>query len=473
MNSQRSLPLLPYTNLVNTFSRIAYSLISAFTASTCFAEVSRTEAEATIERGVNYFHSLSNRGGYVYFVTPDLSRRWGEGVLDENTIEVQPPGTPAVGMAFLRAYKATGSSIALKAARDAAHALSIGQNDRGGWQHTIRFDRPTGDMVSFDDDQTQSAISFLMALDQEVDDPELTAAIDKALILMKESQLENGGWPHRHPSQGDYHDFATFNDEGINDCIRVMLEAHQYYGGVDVESVLLKSGRFLMLSQLPPPQPGWAQQYNEFLQPAWARSFEPPSVCPSVTINNINTLLDLYVRLGRNEYLEPIPDSLKWIESIRLPNGKWARFIELHTGKALYYDRGRIRVDSLEELSEERRLGYGYQVELQGRLESVKQRYQQIMELGREAHLAMSERSPLAGELERKISKLSSSVSAIIDSQNSDGAWITKNDQFKKRSPGQLWQGEYEILDRVSSRVFIENIDTLCEYIRLLDSRTE
>ena len=95
---------------------------------------------------------------------------------------------------------------------------------------------------------------------------------------MLTSQLENGGWPHRYPSQGNYHDYATFNDEGINDCIRVMIEAHQYYGREEDEDVLMEAGRFFMISQLPPPQPGWAQQYNEFLQPAWARSFEPPSV---------------------------------------------------------------------------------------------------------------------------------------------------------------------------------------------------
>lgn len=458
---------------MNTLVRIIFCIISAFTFSTSFAEVSRAQTEAAVERGINYFHSLSNRGGYVYFVTPDLSRRWGEGVLDENTIEVQPPGTPAVGMALLKAYRGSGSSIALNAARDAAQALILGQNTRGGWQHTIRFDRPTGDMVSFDDDQTQSAISFLMALDQEVDDPELTAAVEKALTLMKEAQLENGGWPHRYPSQGNYHDYATFNDEGINDCIRVMLEALQYYGRQEDEEVLLRAGRFLMISQLPPPQPGWAQQYNKFLQPAWARSFEPPSVCPSVTLNNINSLLDLYIHIGRSEYLEPIPDSLKWIEDIRLPNGKWARFVELHTGKPLYYDRGRIRVDSIEELSEERRLGYGYQVDLRRKLNSIKQRYQQIIELGRDAYIARSDASPSVNALDNRISQLSTKVSAIIDSQSSKGAWITKNDRFKKRTPGQLWQGEYEVLDRISSRVFIDNVDTLCEYARLLDSRIE
>ena len=57
---------------------------------------------------------------------------------------------------------------------------------------------------------------------------------------------------------------------------------------------LQKAGWFMIMSQLPPPQPGWAQQYNQYLQPAWARSFEPPAVCSLVTIRNIHTLIELY-----------------------------------------------------------------------------------------------------------------------------------------------------------------------------------
>jgi len=35
---------------------------------------------------------------------------WGEGQADEHTIEVQPPGTPAVGMTFMRAYQVCGGT---------------------------------------------------------------------------------------------------------------------------------------------------------------------------------------------------------------------------------------------------------------------------------------------------------------------------------------------------------------------------
>ena len=249
------------------------------------------KSETSLQKAVSYFYSLNSHGGYVYYVTPDLSLRWGEGPKDAETIEVQPPGTPAVGQSFLRIYKATGNKEALKAAKDAAYALIKGQNIHGGWNHTINFADLSDETVSLDDNQSQSAISFLIAMDKEIKDSLLSVATRRAVDMMMKIQLSNGGWPHMYPEQGNYHDYATFNDGGINDCIRVMLEAKEHYkGDKSIEKSIRKAARFLNISQLPPPQPGWAQQYNEFLQPAWARTFEPPAVCPAVTIKNINSL---------------------------------------------------------------------------------------------------------------------------------------------------------------------------------------
>ena len=339
------------------------------------------QAKASLKKGTVFFQTTHTHGGYVYYVTPDLSLRWGEGLKDAKTIEVQPPGTPAVGQASLRAYKATGDKQALAAAKDAANALIRGQNKHGGWDHTIDFADLSNETVNFYDNQSQSAISFLMTLNQEIKDSPLAAATKRALDMMITTQLSNGGWPHMYPAQGNYHDYATFNDGGINDCIGVMIEAYKYSNNdKPIEKSLRKAARFMMISQQPPQQPGWAQQYNEFLQPAWARTFEPASLCPAVTIRNIETLIDLYVALGDKTLLEPIPDALRWLRDIRLPNGKWARFVEIGTNKALYYDRGRIRVNSMEELHPERRTGYGYETNLESQIEAGSKRYQKALE---------------------------------------------------------------------------------------------
>jgi len=416
------------------------------------------QAEESLEKGISFMQTLAIEGGYVYHYTLDGKEKWGEGKTDDRTIEVQPPGTPAVGMSFLLAYRATQNKDFLEAAEDAANALIMGQNELGGWEHKIYFDRPKGKKVSFDDDQTQSAISFLMALDQEINNPDLTQAIEKSLNMMFESQLDNGGWPHQYPWQGNYHDYATFNDQGINDCIRVMIEADSYYDNDEISKSLHKVGRFMMISQLPPPQPGWAQQYNEFLQPAWARSFEPPAVCPSASVHNINSLIDLYEHTGRRSYLEPIPDAIRWLKASQLHNGNWGRFLEIGTNKPLYYDRGRIRVESMEELSLERRTGYGYETDITNALKAADERYlRAIGELPK----------PDAPEPVEVLKKLIPKVQEIMKSQDEKGRWVVKNDKFRKGTPGYQWKGEYRYEDRISSALFNQNVAVLCEFLKL------
>lgn len=433
------------------------------------ADALRPRAEAALAKGVAFFQTINAHGGYVYAVTPDLSQRWGEGPKDADTIEVQPPGTPAVGQSYLRAYRATGNPQALAAAREAAGALIDGQNKHGGWDHTINFANLGNETVSFDDNQSQSAISFLLALNGVVPDERLAAATRRALDMMIKTQLENGGWPHMYPPRGNYHDYATFNDNGINDCVRVMIEAHQLDPQDQaIARSLRRVARFIMISQQPPPQPGWAQQYNEFLQPAWARTFEPASLSPAATIRNIDTLIDLYLALGDATLLEPIPDSLRWLNEIRLPNGKWARFVELGTNKSLYYDRGRIRVNSVAELHPERSTGYGYESDLTAAIAAGTSRYEQALQLGREG-LKRVENPVLAKEdLARRLKALSGPVTRILESQEASGAWITRNDRFKTTLPaGVRWNGEYSVMDRISSAVFNRNVAVLCEYLEL------
>lgn len=414
------------------------------------------EAENSLQKAIDYFQTLAIEGGYVYFYTLDGKEKWGEGKTDDRTIEVQPPGTPAVGMSFLSAYKSTNNKDFLIAAENAAKALIKGQNDLGGWDHKIYFDRPKSDVVSFDDNQTQSAISFLMALDQEIDRPELNDAVKKALDMMLKSQLENGGWPHQFPKRGNYHDYATFNDGGINDCIRVMIEADSYYKNEEYTKSLQKVGRFLMISQLPPPQPGWAQQYNEFLQPAWARTFEPPSVCPAVTVHNINSLIDLYRHTHHGELLEPIPDAIQWLKESQLPNGKWGRFLELGTNKPLYYDRGRIRVESVEQLSLERRTGYGYETDIQAALNAAEKRF-----------LEVSGQIPETPESKPEIilKNLADDVKEIVNSQDEQGRWVWRQNQFRDELPVTRWNGEYRTEDRISSAMFNRNVNVLCKFL--------
>ncbi len=52
--------------------------------------------------------------------------------------------------------------------------------------------------------------------------------------------------------------------------------AHEIYRDDKCLAAIRRLGDFLLLAQMPEPQPAWAQQYHYDMQPAWARKFEPP-----------------------------------------------------------------------------------------------------------------------------------------------------------------------------------------------------
>ena len=99
---------------------------------------------ATMRKAATFFRTeVASHGGYVYYYSIDFKQRWGEGVATADQIWVQPPGTPTVGIAYLKAYEATGEKFYLDAATDAAEALIYGQLQSGGWTNSIDFD-PNG-----------------------------------------------------------------------------------------------------------------------------------------------------------------------------------------------------------------------------------------------------------------------------------------------------------------------------------------
>src|SRR5262249_49276364 len=140
-------------------------------------------------------------GGYVYYYSPDLAQRWGEGVATDTQVWVQEPGTPAVGMAFLKAYEATKDPYYLEAAHEAAGALMYGQLESGGWTHSIDFN-PKGEHVgqyrngmgfgrnhsTLDDGVTQNALRFLIQLDRAMDFK--NAAIHESVDVAKAALLK-------------------------------------------------------------------------------------------------------------------------------------------------------------------------------------------------------------------------------------------------------------------------------------------
>ena len=140
------------------------------------------QAAGALRRAVDFYsRQVASHGGYVYRYSADLAKREGEGKTGPDTVWVQPPGTPAVGMAYLDAFERTGEACLLDAAKAAGECLILGQLRSGverihrirpglRKKHAYRVDPPTKkpgrNWSTFDDDKSQSAIRFLSRLDK-------------------------------------------------------------------------------------------------------------------------------------------------------------------------------------------------------------------------------------------------------------------------------------------------------------------
>ncbi len=340
---------------------------------------SRQQVGEALQQAVRFYRDqVSTEGGYLWQYSADLTLREGEGKATATRVWVQTPGTPAVGLAFLRAYQLTGESYLLDAARDAAQALIRGQLQSGGWDYSIEFDPALRQRYAYradqqqngrntttlDDDNTQSALRFLMQMDQQLafQDQAIHEAVQYALQQLLQAQYPNGAWPQRFAEPYDANDFPvrqasypdswsrtfpkqnymayyTFNDNTLADLIRTMMLARQIYNEPRYQAAAEKAGDFILLAQLPDPQPAWAQQYDPQMHPAWARKFEPPSVTGGESQGIIRVLMELYRETGKKKFLEPIPRALEYLRSSELPGGRLARFYELQTNRPLYFTK--------------------------------------------------------------------------------------------------------------------------------------
>ena len=79
-------------------------------------------------------------GSYGWRYSADLAYRRGEDLMTPSQGWVQPPGTPAVGLALLQAYAATRDRAFLEGAVETARALAQTQLSSGGWHAMIEFD---------------------------------------------------------------------------------------------------------------------------------------------------------------------------------------------------------------------------------------------------------------------------------------------------------------------------------------------
>lgn len=380
----------------------------------CSAELRDDALVAAKKAATFYSRPVATEGGYLWRYSADLSLREGEGKVTGRTVWVQPPGTPAVGEAYVRLYDATGEPVFLDAARSAAEALRRGQLRSGGWTDHIDFEAtdrnrtayrvdPPGakkkSLSSLDDDKTQSAIRFLIQFDRSLSfkDEAIHEMTQFALEGLLRAQYPNGGfpqvwaeprlaedfpilpatyprdWQRQYPGHGSYWFRYTLNDNLMPDVMHTLFLADEVYGDRRYRRAALRAADFMLLAQLPDPQPAWAQQYDFDMHPTWARKFEPPAATGGESQGVLQILLEVYRRTDERKYLEPVPRALAYLKKSLLPDGRLARFYELQSNRPLYFTRDYVVTYDDSDLPTH----YGFKVE--SKLDRIEKEYEAVL----------------------------------------------------------------------------------------------
>jgi PelA/Pel-15E family pectate lyase len=519
-----------------------------------------------------YLEKVATHGAYHFAYAEDLSYGRSEAKEGPHTVEVQREGTPVVGMAYLEAYAATGDRYYLEAARTTALAIVAGQHCSGGWDYFIEFDPverkkypyradgpcrdistyPGNPTTSLDDNETQAVMRFLARVDKalEFKDARIHEASRYAFDSLIKAQYPNGAWPQRfsrppdpakHPVKqasfpkswswkwpgSNYQSHYTFNDNSISDMIDTYLEGARIYNEPRYLAAAEKGGAFILLAQMPEPQPAWAQQYDADMHPAWARIFEPPSVSGGESQGVMRTLLVLYRETGNRKYLDALPRALAYLKRSALPPVEnpseirrrtlagrpdrmvLARFYELQTNRPLYIPKGtRINskrgsstlLDGYELTYDDSSVITHYSVLTSGEeLPAIEAEYQRLAKAEPASVRRPDDLHGLSPWSQRPRAKssakaLASRVAETIASMDARGAWtelgnIGKSDRIvqvfaaremvlqvgkqvipvKENDMIELFQGKETPRERViRSQTFARNVDLLCDYLRAL-----
>ena len=446
------------------------------------------KVRSALHQAVRFFrHDVArDTGGYLWRYSADLTQREGEGEVKATTAWLQPPGTPSVGEAYLRAYLLTDDPVFRDATVETAMALVRGQLKSGGWTNHIEFapedrkryayrtEKNPGrfNRTTFDDDKSQSALRFLMRTDQALGFQNQTIhdASTYALESFIKAQYPNGAWPQQYEAFPDpekfpikkasypadwpreypakrYTDYYTLNDGNISKLIETMLLAAEIYKEPRYRESAIKAGEFFILAQMPEPQPGWAQQYTTDMQPAWARKFEPPAITGGESQGIMQTLLQLARETGEEKFLKPLPKAIEYYKKSQLPDGRLARFYELQTNRPLYLTKDYKLTYSPDDLPTH----YGFIVG--NRLDRIEREYNRLMKTDRSKWKSVrSESKP------RMSNSLRERVKKILAGMDDRGAWVEEGTLKYHRDRAKV----REIID---PRTFAENIETLAEFL--------
>jgi PelA/Pel-15E family pectate lyase len=295
-----------------------------------------------------------------------------------------------------------------------ADNILLYQRDNGGWpknydMQAILTNEQVDSLVktkdqlntTFDNSTTYTHIEYLAQVYTLKKAEKYKDTCLKGINFVLSAQYPNGGWPQYFPLRENYSRRITFNDGaylGIIVMLKKIIDNNPDFSFIgnevrkEVRRAYEKGLECILNSQIVDNGrlTAWCQQHNEIdLKPAWARAYEPPSICNGESAPIVLFLMNLdnpdqriiesvqcavkwfndskiyYTRiktvaapLEKSQWRNSTSDQVVVIDSLAPPI--WTRYYELGTERPLFSDRNNKFLYSLAEVSRERRSGYSW-----------------------------------------------------------------------------------------------------------------
>ncbi len=298
---------------------------------------------------------------------------------------------------------------------DIADNMLLFQKNNGGWPKNYDFfailtpeqkklveASKAETNTTFDNGNTYTQIAALAIAYKSTKVEKYKTGCFKGLNFVLKAQYKNGGWPQYYPIEpNNYSSHITYNDDamlGIMQLLKDILDGDDQYSFIDkgfkikLQTAYNKGLDCILKTQINDAgkPTAWCQQYDEVtLQPAWARKFEPPSICNKESSGLVLFLMS--IDHPSKEIIDAVDNAVVWFEASKIYNTRvktipavktttpykvsvsdrvvvtdstapaiWTRYYELKTHRPMFCNRDSKVVYTLAEVTRERRDGYSW-----------------------------------------------------------------------------------------------------------------
>ena len=255
--------------------------------------------------------------------------------------------------------------------------------------------------TTFDNGTCYTQIAALAIVYNNTKKEQYQEAALKGIDYLLKAQYDNGGWPQYYPLEEGYSRHITYNDDamvGVMKLLKDILDNKPQYGFINagyrlkIKNSFEKGMDCIIRTQIldQGKLTAWCQQHDEVtLQPAWARKFEPASICSRESADLVLFLMS--IDHPSKEIINAIQNVVVWFKDSEIKNTRvdridaprmvtpfristtdkvvvidssappiWTRYYELKTHKPIFCNRDSKIVYTLAEVTRERRDGYAW-----------------------------------------------------------------------------------------------------------------